>query len=443
MKILALLLASLLAPPAAGAGDLQARIDAARPGETLRVPAGEYGAILIDKPLTLVGEHLPVIHGGGRGQVVRITAADVTLRGFRVAGSGLNLFADEAAIHVTGDRAVIEDCLIEDSLHGIYLRKVVGCRVLHNRIRGRSRPESTQGPIEAGAGRAAEDCAPADPGASPHGNGVHQWSSEQTLIAGNEISGMRDGIYFSFTHDCRVLRNRVHHVRYGLHYMYSDGNTFEDNVFAENAAGAAVMFSKRLIVRRNRFISNRGMRAYGLIFQSTDQSLLEQNEISRNAVGLSFNQCNGNTLAGNRLTRNYIGLRFGSNSDDNRFTGNVFGQNLHPVELAGETPGNLWTVAGVGNRWDDATGPDLDGDGIFDFPHRELDLLGPVRRDFPAVALLSEAPGLKLLRFAHGRARLPGVAMLEDRAPLAPTYWKIRAQRAAAALRRPPAPNQP
>ena len=31
--------------------------------------------------------------------------------------------------------------------------------------------------------------------------------------------------------------------RYGLHYMYSDGNTFENNTFQENAAGAAIMFS--------------------------------------------------------------------------------------------------------------------------------------------------------------------------------------------------------
>jgi parallel beta-helix repeat protein len=41
-----------------------------------------------------------------------------------------------------------------------------------------------------------------------------------------------------------------------------------------------------------------------LIFQSSDRSKLEQNEITENAVGLSFNQCIGNVIAGNRVTEN-------------------------------------------------------------------------------------------------------------------------------------------
>ena len=56
--------------------------------------------------------------------------------------------------------------------------------------------------------------------------------------------------------------------------MYSDGNVFENNTFTENAAGAAIMFSKDLVVRGNRFVNNRGHRAYGSIFQSSDRSTL-------------------------------------------------------------------------------------------------------------------------------------------------------------------------
>lgn len=275
------------------------------------------------------------------------------------------------------------------------------------------------------------------------GNGIHQWNSENNLIVGNEISDTRDGIYFSFTNHSRVEDNFVHQARYGLHYMYSDDNHFENNTFSDNAAGAAIMFSKGLIVRRNRFINNRGLRAYGLIFQSTDRTLLEQNDIQHNAVGLSFNQCNGNKLIGNRLTNNYIGLRLGSNSDDNQISENIFVNNLHPVELAGEGSGNRWAISGVGNFWGDAVAFDLDGDGINDLPHRELDLLGVLRRDFPAIALLSESPGLKLLRFAHARAALPGVPSIEDRASLNPNFWRIRAQRAAETFRTEPSGSPP
>ena len=37
--------------------------------------------------------------------------------------------------------------------------------------------------------------------------------------------------------------------------MYSDGNVFENNTFTENAAGAAIMFSKDIVMRGNRFVT--------------------------------------------------------------------------------------------------------------------------------------------------------------------------------------------
>jgi nitrous oxidase accessory protein len=200
--------------------------------------------------------------------------------------------------------------------------------------------------------------------------------------------------------------------------MYSDDNTFIGNIFSENAAGAALMFSKRLVIRDNRFVSNRGFRAYGLIFQSMDDTRLEHNTIEQNAVGLALNQCNRNIVTGNRICRNYIGLRFDANCDENAFSTNTFANNLHPVEMLGETGTNRWSIAGVGNYWDGALVFDLDGDGINDLPHRELDLFGVLRRDFPVIALLSESPAVKLLRFAHQRATLPGLNSIEDRASL-------------------------
>ena len=217
----------------------------------------------------------------------------------------------------------------------------------------------------------------------------------------------RDGIYFSFTNNSRVEKNLVHHVRYGLHYMYSDGNVFENNTFSENAAGAAIMFSKDLSVLGNRFINNRGHRAYGLIFQSSDHSRIEQNEISENAVGLSFNQCNANEIAGNRVTQNYIGLRFGSNSDGNRFTENIFAHNLHPVETGcircfGQPMGSKRCRQFLGRRARNRFGPRRRSTIV---PHRELDLFGVLRRDFPTIAFLSDSPALKLLRFAHAPRR--------------------------------------
>jgi nitrous oxidase accessory protein len=428
---LRLAIAPCLTSPATAA-TLQERINVARPNDTIHVETGVHaGAIVINKPLTLIGEEGGEIRGNGSGKVVTIAAAGVTIVNLRITGSGLDLMQDDAAIFVLGNRATIEKNTIANSLHGIYLKKVSGARILENRIEGKTTIAASAEPIEKGIGQSAENC-DTTLVANRRGNGIHQWNCEGNLIRGNEISEARDGIYFSFTNHSRVENNRVHHVRYGLHYMYSDNNIFENNTFTENAAGAAIMFSKELLVRGNRFISNRGFRAYGLIVQSTDGSRFERNEIEQNAVGLSFNQCIGNRVTGNRVRDNYIGLKFGSNSDANQFSENVFTRNLHPVESGlAEGDGNNWAVHGVGNFWDDGAEIDLNHDGIGELSHREIDLFGVLRRDFPAVAFLSGSPAVKLLRYANERAAVPGVSSIDDPAPLTAQFWKIRAQRLA------------
>src|SRR5450755_1031949 len=56
------------------AATLQERIDAAAPNETIRVEAGTHGSIVINKPLTLIGERGAEIRGNGVGNVVTIAA---------------------------------------------------------------------------------------------------------------------------------------------------------------------------------------------------------------------------------------------------------------------------------------------------------------------------------------------------------------------------------
>jgi nitrous oxidase accessory protein len=92
------------------------------------------------------------------------------------------------------------------------------------------------------------------------------------------------------------------------------------------------------------------------------------------------------------------------------------------VEVNGEGLDNRWTRDGIGNRWSRATPTDLDGDGIGELPHREADLLGNLRQQFPVAGLLSGSPGMELLRFARSRGELPGVRAIEDLHPLTNDY---------------------
>ncbi len=416
---------------AASAATLQEQIDGAAPNESIQVSAGVYsGPITISKPLRLIGEPGAEIRGNARGNVITITADNVTLRGLRITGSGLRLEDDNAAVFVTSNHATIENNVIENSLHGIYLRKVHDCRVVGNHIRGKTAlltsTKSIEQTLTAGVGELCETTL----NQNERGNGIHQWNCENNFVSGNDISDTRDGIYFSFTNHSRTESNRVHNVRYGLHYMYSENNVFENNVFAQNAAGAAVMFSRDIVIRGNQFIDNRGSRAYGILFQSDENVRVENNVIRGNAVGLSFQQAIGFVVRANDIGNNYIGLRFTGNSDNDSFTENRFTQNLHPIDADGAGDNNRWAVNGVGNFWDEQETFDLNHDGISDLPHRELDLFGPLRRNFPAVAFLSGSPVVKLLRFANDRAALPGLQAIEDPAPLTANFWTIRAQRA-------------
>jgi nitrous oxidase accessory protein len=411
----------VLTPSAASAG-LQERIDAAKPGATITVSIGSYqGPVTIAKAIKLVGKGQPVIDGDGRGSVVSVIADGVEIRGFRIVGSGINLMKDEAGIHVTGNDVAIVGNVIEDALHGIYLKQCKGFRVSGNTIKGKTTLPPVERPTsETIATDGAEYCAPLN--VNSRGNGIHLWNSSGGELDGNVITDTRDGMYFSFTRDTRVRANRISGVRYGLHYMYSDSNVFEGNSFQDNAAGAAIMYSKKLIVRGNRFHASRGFRAYGLLLNSVDETRLERNFITKNTVGIYLENNNNNLITGNEIKNNYIGIRMTASSNDNGFSRNRFAGNLHPAELAGQNDSNRWSIAGVGNYWQSSSPVDLDGDGIGELPHREVDLLGGMRRELPMVSLLSGSPALKLLEFGERHVPLPGADAIEDPAPLSPHF---------------------
>jgi nitrous oxidase accessory protein len=398
---------------------LAAQLASARDGATIDVPAGVYrGPWTIDRSVRLRAAAAAHLRGDGRTHTLEIRAADVVLEGFEISGSGLDLGRDHAAVHITGARAVIIGNRIHDSLHGVYIRQADGVRIEGNVITG---PRVIEQPIDALAAAgtpAAGELCEVDFNQNRRGNGVHIWNSRGHVVAGNTIRYTRDGVYFSFVDHSEVRENEVEGVRYGLHYMYSDDNRFEDNVFRDNAAGAALMSSHGIVLRRNRFVANQGHRSYGVLLQTVERSTLEENQISGNTVGVFFESGNGNRLIGNRIERNHIGIHVSDSSDGNRFAGNRFLGNLHTVETTGGNVTSEWSIDGRGNYWDGALAIDLDRNGIADLPHRELDLFGALRRELPAIGLLAGSPAERLLRFVHARVELPGLAGVVDRAPL-------------------------
>ena len=71
---------------------LQALLDRAQDGDVIELTTGEYkGRLRIERRIVLAGRPGAVLDGGGAGNVVTVTAPDVTIRGVTIRGSGHDL----------------------------------------------------------------------------------------------------------------------------------------------------------------------------------------------------------------------------------------------------------------------------------------------------------------------------------------------------------------
>ena len=381
-------------PSPAQTSPLQARVDAAAPGATIDIEAGTYtGDLYIDRPVHLVGRGRPSLVGSGTGSVVRIRANNVTIEGFDIDGrEGGSLAFDSAGIHVTGRQAVIRDCHIVRSLFGVYLRAADGIvieRVIVEGIQGK------------------------DPG--EQGSGIHLWNTTGFSLRDNVIRYSRDGFYVQSSTGGMIVHNRVSDVRYGLHYMFSDGNTFEDNVFERGAAGAALMYSKRLIFRRNQFVHNRGFASVGLLLKACDEVTAEDNLIADNARGIFLEGSYRDVFRRNLVAESDVGLVLYDSSHENRFEGNSFIANLSPLQLSGRRTDTRFD----GNYWSDHANADLDGDGRSDAAYRLSNVFDHLRGNLTAADLFAQGFGAKVLAAAENTFPVLQLLPVLDEHPLA------------------------
>lgn len=330
-------------------------IEAARPGDTVVIPAGVYQEqLVIDRPIVLVGEGAPVIDGGGLGDVVRIEADDVTLRGFVVRHSARIVTGEPSGIRVTGHRATLEGNRLEDVLYGIALQNSNGHVVRDNSI------------------ASVREIAP-----ERRGHALYVWNSADNLLQGNRIQHAKDGIFLGFALNARLIDNVVTQVRYGVHTMYAEELEMRGNVFRDNVAGASLMYSRGLLAVGNEFSGNRSRASgYGLLFKDMDDVLLLENRIFGNRLGLTMDGAPRTPGSHVTLERNLIGFNQVAlelfRTVDATFVENSFVGNLQQVESRGGSllDRNRWSLDGRGNYWDDYQGFDADGDGVGDVSYR-------------------------------------------------------------------------
>ena len=319
--------------------------------------------IVVDKPVMIVGEGEVVLDGEGDRQLMLVTADSVTVRGLVFRNVGVSFVEDRAAIKVDEVwQCRIEDNRFENTFFGIYLAKTAQCRVAGNVLEG-------AGPTE-----------------TQSGNGIHLWYSKEIEVENNIIRGHRDGIYFEFVEDSRVANNLSEaNLRYGLHFMFSDRCQYHDNVFVDNDAGVAVMYTKHVEMIGNRFERNWGSASFGLLLKDITDSRVEDNVFVKNTVGIHAEGTNRVRFERNDFLENGWAVKIMANALDNVFTRNNFVANTFDVATNSRRHYSRFEE----NFWDNYEGYDLDRDGYGDVPFRPVRLFSLiVERNEPSLLLL-------------------------------------------------------
>jgi len=368
-------------------------IASAAEGDTLLLQSGVYreAGIVIDKRLTLLGEGTPVIDGGETGQIITVTADGVRIAGLEIANVGVSYMEDRAGIKLIE----VEDCVIEDNrftntFFAVYLENSANCTIRDNVIKADQLRETASG------------------------NGIHLWYCRNILIDGNDVTGHRDGIYFEFVEGSTITNNTSErNLRYGLHFMFSHNDRYEGNVFLENGAGVAVMFSDDVIMRQNVFEHNWGPASYGLLLKDIRDSNISNNRFYRNTIGLYSEGSIRLAVENNEFVENGYAMKVMASSSDNRVTANNFINNTFDISTNSRQNFNEFD----GNYWSRYQGYDLDRDGVGDVPYRPVHLFSLLVEREPAGLILLRSFFIDLIDTAEQVMPLYTPPTLLDKRP--------------------------
>lgn len=363
--------------PSCTISSIQQAIDAAAPGDEIQIESGQYpeSKILVDKPLTLRGIGFPVIDGGGKDEIMTITADSVTVEGIEFRNAGMSHIKDLAAIRVERkDYFIIRNNRIVNTFFGIYIENGKHGLIEDNFILGQAENEMSSG------------------------NAIHCWYAEDLTIRYNIIRKHRDGIYLEFVNQSLIHDNlSEENIRYGLHFMFSNNDRYECNTFRANGAGVAVMFSKKIQMLENVFENNWGRASYGLLLKEIYDAEIRNNLFLQNTIGILLEGSTRLTYAHNDFKRNGWAIQMSGGCLDNHFRRNNFMGNTLDLVVNSRVNNNTFD----GNYWSEYHGYDLEKDGIGDVPHRPVKLFSYILEKAPESIVLLRSFFVDLLNFSE------------------------------------------
>jgi len=345
--------------------------------DTLLIKKGTYKEynILINKPLTLLGEDFPVVDGEEQGEIIRIESDNVTVDGLFIINVGTSYTSDYAAIRVVqSENFLIQNVVLEKLFFGIYLEKSNNGKVYHNKIIGDAVDEYNSG------------------------NGIQLWYSKNVEVDRNIVQGVRDGIYLEFSDNITINDNQsTDNLRYGLHFMFSNDDVYTNNTFENNGAGVAVMFSKRIKMFNNVFRKNWGTAAFGMLLKEINDAEISGNTFEENTIGINIEGSNRIVYKNNNFINNGWAVKVLGACYTNAFTNNNFLYNSFDISYNSKLNDNVFDQ----NYWSDYTGYDLDKNGIGDVPYRPVKLFSYIVNRTPETIVLLRSLFMDIIDFSE------------------------------------------
>jgi len=339
-------------------------VAAAKNGDTVLVNSGHYFEknLVISKSIVLKGIDHPVLDGENQFENISIKTNNVVVDGFLLQHTGVSSLVDFAAIKIYNCRNVtVINNIIRDAFFGIYSQYGTHCLIKNNLLTAFSKEEQRSG------------------------NGIHCWKSDSMQIIGNSVSGHRDGIYFEFVTNSVIWRNSsFKNLRYGLHFMFSNDDAYITNIFENNGAGVAVMFSKGVKMFNNYFKENWGDASYGILLKEINDSYIENNHFEKNTSAIFAEGANRIVLRKNVFRYNGWAFKIQASCSDITLENNNFLGNTFDIGTNGSLVLNFFN----NNYWDKYEGYDLNRDRIGDIPYRPVSMYSMmIEKNPPAMVL--------------------------------------------------------
>lgn len=356
---------------------IKSAVAAAQSGETVRIHTGLYqeGNILIDKSIHLIGTGKPILDGQNETEILTIIANGVVVEGLTLRNVGTSYIEDRAAIRIRrAKNFIIRNNFLEDTFFGVYLEHAAKGEIYCNQIQSHATTEAASG------------------------NAIHLWYSKHILVEDNYVSGHRDGIYFEFVDSSQVFRNvSENNLRYGLHFMFSNYDSYTGNTFRNNGAGVAVMFSKQIQMKQNTFAHNWGRAAYGLLLKEIYDADIHGNLFQENTVAIYVEGSTRIQYRSNTFSQNGWAIKMSGGCLDNAVVGNNFLSNTFDMTLASKANNNTFD----GNYWSEYSGYDLDKDGMGDIPFRPVKLFSYIVDQTPESIVLLRSLFVDIINFSE------------------------------------------